>query len=76
MTAMTTPRLILVGGFLGAGKTTLLAQAALRLAKRGHRVGLVANDQAADLVDSEILKTTARASRRWPGAAFAAASPI
>jgi G3E family GTPase len=53
---MPIPRLILVGGFLGAGKTTLLTQAAERLARRGNRVGLVANDQAADLVDSEILR--------------------
>jgi G3E family GTPase len=53
---MRVPQLILVGGFLGAGKTTLLAQAAVRLSQRGHRVGLVANDQAAELVDSEVLR--------------------
>ncbi len=75
MTAMTTPRLILVGGFLGAGKTTLLAQAALRLAKRGHRVGLVANDQAADLVDSEILKTTGARVEEVAGGCFCCRFP-
>lgn len=49
-------RLILVGGFLGAGKTTLLWETALRLMKRGLRVGLITNDQAPELVDSELLK--------------------
>jgi Ni2+-binding GTPase involved in maturation of urease and hydrogenase len=47
--------LILVGGFLGAGKTTLLARAARLLSASGKRAGLIANDQAAHLVDSEVL---------------------
>jgi len=55
---MATTKLILVGGFLGAGKTTLLAQAAERLSHQGKRVGLVTNDQAAELVDTELLKDT------------------
>jgi G3E family GTPase len=55
---MPTTRVILVGGFLGAGKTTLLTQAAKRMASQGKRVGLIANDQAAELVDTEILKET------------------
>jgi len=49
-------QLILVGGFLGAGKTTLLAQAAGKLVARGKRVGLITNDQAADLVDTAMLR--------------------
>ncbi|MCZ7644251.1 MAG: cobalamin biosynthesis protein P47K [Planctomycetota bacterium] len=49
-------RVILVGGFLGAGKTTLLRQAGRRLAARGLRVGLVTNDQAENLVDTETLR--------------------
>jgi G3E family GTPase len=49
-------KLILVGGFLGAGKTTLLAQAAGKLMASNKRVGLITNDQAADLVDTEILR--------------------
>lgn len=53
---MDTPRLILVGGFLGAGKTTLLAQAAARFAQQGKRVGLITNDQAANLVDTAVLQ--------------------
>jgi G3E family GTPase len=49
-------KLILVGGFLGAGKTTLLASAAARLVAANKRVGLITNDQAADLVDTAMLR--------------------
>jgi G3E family GTPase len=49
-------RMVLVGGFLGAGKTTLLTQAARRLVEQGKRVGLITNDQAANLVDTGILR--------------------
>ena len=49
-------QLILVGGFLGAGKTTLLARAAMLLIEQGKRVGLITNDQAADLVDTALLR--------------------
>ena len=52
---MKTTRLILAGGFLGAGKTTLLWEAAQRLMKQGLNVGLITNDQAPELVDSELL---------------------
>jgi len=48
--------IILVGGFLGAGKTTLLARSAEQLARQGKRVGLITNDQAAGMVDTEILR--------------------
>lgn len=44
----------IVGGFLGAGKTSLLLSAARRLAARGYRVGLITNDQGADLVDTAL----------------------
>jgi len=54
MTEQETPRLILVGGFLGAGKTTLLLHTARTLVARGHRVGLVTNDQGDDLVDTAL----------------------
>src|SRR6476646_10911370 len=53
---MNRPTVVLVGGFLGAGKTTLLAAAAERLADQGKRVALVTNDQAANLVDTAVLK--------------------
>jgi G3E family GTPase len=49
-------KLILVGGFLGIGKTTLLLQAAQQLMQQGHRVALITNDQASELVDTGILK--------------------
>src|SRR5262245_7831311 len=45
-----------VGGFLGAGKTTALAAAARELQTRGYAVGLVANDQGKDLVDTAVLR--------------------
>jgi Ni2+-binding GTPase involved in maturation of urease and hydrogenase len=45
-----------VGGFLGAGKTTALAAAARELEARGLRVGLVANDQGKDLVDTAVFR--------------------
>lgn len=48
-------RVILVGGFLGAGKTTLVSAASERLAAQGKRVGLITNDQAANLVDTATL---------------------
>ena len=50
------PAFVLVGGFLGAGKTTLLRTAAEHLTKGGARVGLITNDQAAGLADTERLR--------------------
>src|SRR2546430_15462489 len=46
----------MVGGFLGAGKTTTLARLARHYLSRGRRVGLVPNDQAQDLVDTNSLR--------------------
>ena len=45
-----------VSGFLGAGKTTALAAAARTLVARGLSVGLVANDQGRDLVDTAVFR--------------------
>lgn len=53
---MNRTRIILVGGFLGSGKTTLIWKVAERLIASGKRVGLVTNDQAPELVDSELLR--------------------
>ncbi len=50
-------RLFLIGGFLGAGKTTLMYKAAKMLTSSGKRVGLITNDQAANLVDTKLLIT-------------------
>jgi len=70
-----TPRLILVGGFLGAGKTTLIVQAAMRLAQRGNRVGLLANDQAAELVDTELFRLTGACVEEVAGGCFCCRFP-
>ncbi len=68
---MTPPlRLLLVGGFLGAGKTTLLAAATRRLAARGFTVGLVTNDQAADLVDTALLSRDGTPVEEVTGSCF------
>ena len=72
---MGTTRLILVGGFLGAGKTTLLVQAAQRLSRQGKRVGLVANDQAANLVDTELFKQTGSEVEEVAGGCFCCRFP-
>ncbi len=47
---------IMVGGFLGAGKTTTLIRFAEKLRRDGLKVGLITNDQAADLVDTALVK--------------------
>lgn len=49
-------KLIFTGGFLGAGKTTLIYEVTGILKQRGLKVGLITNDQAADLVDTTILE--------------------
>ena len=55
---MKTTRLLLVGGFLGAGKTTLLFEATNYLMQKGFRIGLITNDQAPELVDTDLLLQT------------------
>lgn len=50
-------RFIMVGGFLGAGKTTTMAQLARHYQEQGLNVGIVTNDQAAGLVDTESLRS-------------------
>jgi G3E family GTPase len=72
---MPNARVILVGGFLGAGKTTLLSQAAERLTRQGKRVGLIANDQAADLVDTEVLKESGSQVEEVAGGCFCCRFP-
>ncbi len=51
------PRFIMIGGFLGAGKTTTIARLARRFQLQGKRVAIVTNDQATDLVDTNILRS-------------------
>ena len=67
---MSKTKLILVGGFLAAGKTTMLNALAGRLTGRGFKVGLITNDQAADLVDTAILTCTGVAVREVSGSCF------
>ncbi len=46
----------LVGGFLGAGKTTCLLRMAEFYLRQGLRVGIIANDQSGNLVDTELFR--------------------
>jgi Ni2+-binding GTPase involved in maturation of urease and hydrogenase len=50
-------RFVMLGGFLGAGKTTSIARLARMFQSRGQNVGIVTNDQAADLVDTMSLRS-------------------
>jgi len=63
-------KLILVGGFLGAGKTTLMAKAAACLIKQGKKVGIVTNDQAVNLVDTNILQQQGLGVQEVAGGCF------
>ena len=63
-------QVMLVGGFLGAGKTTLLARATEQLVRQGKRVGLITNDQVANLVDTAILKEVSDAVQEVAGGCF------
>ena len=49
-------RLIFVGGFLGSGKTTALGALARLLIRSGKRVGIVTNDQSANLTDTLVVR--------------------
>ncbi len=49
-------RFLMLGGFLGAGKTTTIARLARHYMEQGLRVGIVTNDQATDLVDTNTLR--------------------
>lgn len=54
---MSTPRFIMIGGFLGAGKTTTILRLAAHFRAEGKNVAIVTNDQAADLVDTLLLRS-------------------
>lgn len=51
------PRFVMIGGFLGAGKTTTIARLAKHYQSQGKRVAIVTNDQATDLVDTNLLRS-------------------
>src|SRR5271166_1708479 len=63
-------RFVLLGGFLGAGKTTAMARLARQYMARGQRVGLVTNDQAQDLVDTNSLRAQGFPVEEVAGACF------
>ena len=63
-------RFALLGGFLGAGKTTLIGQIARRYTSAGRTVGIITNDQAADLVDTQNLRAQGFAVGEVAGACF------
>jgi Ni2+-binding GTPase involved in maturation of urease and hydrogenase len=63
-------RFLMIGGFLGAGKTTTLARLARHYISQGLRVGLVTNDQAQDLVDTNSLRAQGFPVQEVPGACF------
>src|SRR6058998_3823190 len=67
---MHTIRFIMIGGFLGAGKTTTLARLARFFMSRGQKIGLVTNDQAQDLVDTNSLRSQGFAVEEVAGACF------
>jgi Ni2+-binding GTPase involved in maturation of urease and hydrogenase len=67
---MHTIRFIMLGGFLGAGKTTALGRLARFYMGRGERVGLITNDQAADLVDTHMLRGQGLTVEEVAGACF------
>ncbi len=67
---MNETKLIIVGGFLAAGKTTMLNTLASRLTARGYKVGLITNDQAANLVDTAVLTCTDVDVREVSGSCF------
>lgn len=63
-------RYIMVGGFLGAGKTTMLGRLAQHYGDQGKSVGIVTNDQADDLVDTNTLRSQGFTVGEVAGACF------
>ncbi|MEG1879728.1 MAG: GTP-binding protein, partial [Oscillospiraceae bacterium] len=51
-----THRLMVVSGFLGSGKTTAITAIGKMLISHGKRVGVITNDQGANLVDTNYIK--------------------
>lgn len=67
---MIATRFMMVGGFLGAGKTTTLAWLARHYRDAGHSVGVITNDQADDLVDTQNLLCQGLDVQQVSGACF------
>lgn len=60
----------MLGGFLGAGKTTTIARLARHFISQGRKVGLVTNDQAYGLVDTQSLRAQGFQVGEVTGACF------
>lgn len=60
----------MIGGFLGAGKTTTLSKLASFYKSKGFQIGMVTNDQANDLVDTQFLRSSGFSVEEVPGACF------
>lgn len=67
---MSAIRFVMLGGFLGAGKTTAIARLARHYQSQGKKVGIVTNDQATDLVDTNSLRAQGFDVGEVPGACF------
>ena len=63
-------RFVLIGGFLGAGKTTLISRLASKYIEAGLRVGIITNDQADNLVDTQNLRSQGFEVGEVAGACF------
>ncbi|HUY88079.1 MAG TPA: GTP-binding protein [Pirellulales bacterium] len=63
-------RFLMIGGFLGAGKTTTIARLARHYLDEGLKVGLVTNDQAYGLVDTQSLRAQGFQVGEVTGACF------
>lgn len=60
----------MIGGFLGAGKTTSVIELAKYLEKQGRRVGVITNDQAENLVDTQLVKRSGFDVKEIAGGCF------
>jgi G3E family GTPase len=56
-----------IGGLLGAGKTTAIRGLSKILSKRGHRVGVITNDQTDQLVDTALIRNAGLPVREVTG---------
>ena len=63
-------RFVMIGGFLGAGKTTTIGRLAQHYTDQGLKVGVVTNDQATDLVDTQSLRSQGFTVGEVAGACF------
>lgn len=61
---------IMIGGFLGAGKTTSVIELARYLDAQGQRVGVITNDQAEDLVDTQLVRRSGFHVKEIAGGCF------